>query len=103
MTKREICLKWLEEASRAYKTLCNGVQWEGNWKDGVYSIDFTEGIHLSAWDNGEPPRKLAKIAGLEIKVNVARYNGIYDEVYFMFNDVKFHWMEKTKKETADAE
>lgn len=103
MTKKEICLKWLEEASEAYKVLTNGIQWGYGWKDAVESCDFTDGIHLSAWNNGESPRKLAEIAGLEIKVNVGRYYGEHDEVYFEFNDVKFHWLEKTKKETADAE
>lgn len=103
MTKEEKlkCFEWLLDAAEAYKLLMNGVKWGDDEYSEVHYIGFTGGVHLTSWDNGEKSREFAKELGITyFDERPLQYEGDSVEVSFMFNDVKFFWLEEKEKHDA---
>lgn len=101
MTREEKlkAFEWLLDASEAYKVLSQGIQWDDNT---VRSCSFTTGVQLSSWDNGEPNRELAKEVGItDIKSELHGIDDTTMMAWFMFNGVKFFWLEDKEDEVEE--
>lgn len=107
MTKEEKlnAYSWLLDMSEAYKTMTKVFTWDSGDPDEPKEVKSancsTGGVHLWGYFNGEYVRELVSELGLfGVTETDTKYENDTIEVSFVFNGVKFFWLEEKEEDDA---